>query len=152
MATWAEFAAASPDLAASGRRLLYRTEIGEALLATVRGDEPPRLHPVWVAIIGERLYAFILASAKRRDLKIDGRFAMHSHIDPSSPSEFSIRGHARLTREADVRAAVGGQWYFAVDDSYELFEFSLESAVLGVRETADEWPPQYSSWKAGVAR
>lgn len=152
MATWAEFAAECPDLAASGRRLLYRTEIGEALLATVRNDEPPRLHPIWVAIIGERLYAFILASAKRRDLETDGRFAMHSHIDPSSPSEFSVRGRARLIEETGVRVTVGGQWYFAVDDSYELFEFSLESAVLGVRASADEWPPQYSTWKAGGGR
>jgi len=149
MATWGQFAAASADAAAAGRRLLYRGEIGEALLATVRGDESPRLHPIWISIVEDRLYAFILASAKRGDLVRDGRYAMHSHIDPQSPSEFSIRGRARLVDDAEVRAAVGGQWYFEVDDTYELFEFSIEAAVLGVRDTADDWPPRYSTWSTG---
>jgi hypothetical protein len=115
MTTWAEFSAASPDVAAAGRRLLYRGETGEALLATVRGDALPRIHPIWVAIVEGRLYAFILPSVKRTDLKRDGRFALHTHIDPATPSELSIRGHARLVDVADVRSAVGGQWYFEVD-------------------------------------
>ena len=152
MATWAEFAATSEDVAAAGRRLIYRTETGEALLATVRGNEPPRIHPIWVSIVDGRLYAFILASAKRRDLEQDGRYSLHTNIDPASPSEFSIRGHARLIEAADVRAGVSGQWYFDVDDSYELFEFSVEWAVLGVRETADDWPPRYSTWRSEGTR
>ncbi len=152
MSTWAEFAAEANDVAAAGRRLIYRTDTGEAFLATVRGEEPPRIHPIWVSILDGRLYAFILTSAKRRDLERDGRYSLHAHIDPASPSEFSIRGHARLIEAADVRAGVGGQWYFEVDDSYELFEFSVESAVLGVRETAEEWPPRYSTWSSGVVR
>ena len=91
MATWAEFDAANPSLAAVGRRLLYREATGEALLATVRGDDPPRIHPIWVGIVAGRLYAFILGSAKRTDLERDGRYALHTHIDPAAPSEFSIR-------------------------------------------------------------
>jgi hypothetical protein len=34
MIAWIEFAAAVPELAAKGQRLLQRTEIGEALLAS----------------------------------------------------------------------------------------------------------------------
>jgi hypothetical protein len=41
MATWSEFDAASPELAAEGRRLIYHGEIGEVLLATVCGREQP---------------------------------------------------------------------------------------------------------------
>jgi hypothetical protein len=148
MATWAEFSAASPDLAAAGRRLIYRVETGQALLATVRGEEPPRIHPIWVAIVGERLYAFILRSAKRTDLERDGRYALHTQIDPAAPSEFSIRGRARLVHATDERADVARQWYFEADDAYELFEFDVEAAVLGVRDNEDEWPPRYTSWKA----
>lgn len=148
MVTWAEFNGASPELAASGRRLLYRGQTGEALLATVRGDAPPRIHPIWVAIVEGRLYAFIQHSAKRTDLERDGRFALHTHIDPAAPSEFSIRGHAHLVDAPEVRSATAGQWAFEVDETYDLFEFSVEFAVLGSRATADDWPPLYTLWKA----
>lgn len=148
MASWAEFEASNPTLAAAGRQLLYRTETGEALLATVRGDAPPRIHPIWVGIVGGGLYAFILKSAKRTDLELDGRFALHTHVDPAAPSEFSIRGRARLVDAPNLRTEVGGSWYFEVDDTYELFYFDIEAAILGVRDTADEWPPRYTSWTA----
>jgi hypothetical protein len=148
MASWAEFEASTPTLAAAGLRLLYRTETGEALLATVRGGEPPRIHPVWIKVVEGGLYAFILKSAKRTDLERDGRYALHTHIDPASPSEFSIRGRATLIEDAATIESVGGRWYFEVDDSYELFEFAMEAAILGVRIDADEWPPRYSSWAA----
>ena len=147
MATWGAFATDSPDLAAEGRRLFYRTDIGEVFLATVREGGPPRIHPIWISIVGDSLYAFILASAKRGDLRRDGRYAMHSHVDPAKPSEFSVRGSAKLVDDARVRADVGRQWYFEVDDTYELFEFSVDAAILGVRETADEWPPRYTTWR-----
>jgi hypothetical protein len=146
MSTWAEFAAASPDIAAEGRRLFYRGETGEALLATVRGDEPPRIHPISVAIIDDRLYAFINRSPKRRDLATDGRYALHAHQDPAVPREFTVRGRATLVDAEDVRSAVGGRWSFEPDESYDLFEFSIDSALLGMRDTPDEWPPRYTSW------
>ena len=148
MATWAEFETSNTSLAAAGRRLLYRTETGEALLATVRGDDPPRIHPIWVGVVGGRLYAFILKSAKRTDLERDGRYALHSHVDPVTPSEFSVRGRARLIDNPDARSEVGSSWYFAVDDRYELFEFDIEAAILGLRDDPDEWPPRYQSWAA----
>jgi hypothetical protein len=148
MPSWAEFEAATPTLASAGLRLLYRTETGEALLATVRGEESPRIHPIWVKVVDGGLYAFVLKSAKRVDLERDGRYALHTHIDPASPSEFSVRGRATLIETAATIQSVGGQWYFEVDDGYELFEFSIESAILGVRSDADEWPPRYSSWSA----
>jgi len=44
---WADFAAAAPELAAAGARHLDRAE-GAALLATVRAEAPPRIHPVTV--------------------------------------------------------------------------------------------------------
>ncbi len=146
--TWADFERAAPDMARAGRRLLYTTEVGEGLLATVRDDAPPRLHPIWLAIVDGHLYAFILASAKRRDLEIDGRYALHNHRDPSAPSEFSVRGQAHRVDEAEVRSGVGAGWYFQVDDSSRLFEFGIDAAVLGVRDDADEWPPRYSTWRA----
>ena len=148
MVTWAEFAAAVPELAAEGRRLLYSRGDGEALLSTVRGDGLPRIHPVNVGIIGDGLYTFILASPKRADLDRDGRFALHTHQDPAAPSEFMVRGRATHIDAGDTRDAVAAGWYFSVDETYALFELSIESALLGVRSGPEEWPPRYSSWAA----
>jgi hypothetical protein len=148
MVTWAQFATAAPEIAAEGRALIYRGEVGEALLATVRDGEPPRIHPIWVALIDDRLYSFITKSPKRRDLATDGRYALHTHQDPAVPKEFAVRGRATQVEAGDVRSAVGAQWYFEPDETYELFEFSIESALLGLRDNPDEWPPRYTSWTA----
>jgi hypothetical protein len=145
-ARWAEFAAAAPDLANAGARHLDRAE-GAALLATVRGDMSPRIHPVTVGIADGGLYVFLLDSAKRRDLVEDGRYALHAHQDMASPDEFSVRGRARRIAEGDVRDRVASGWFFEVDDTYWLFELTLETAILGER-AADEWPPRYTRWSA----
>ena len=148
---WAAFAAAAPDLAADGRILLRRGGGDEGLLATVRGDAPPRIHPVSVGIVDGRLYVFVLPSAKLTDLEEDGRFALHAHQDPAAPSEFSIRGRAVAIRDDAVRAAAADGWPFEVDETYRLFELQLEHAVIGRRPTADDWPPVYSIWAAPAA-
>lgn len=128
---------------------MYLRGDGEALLATVRGIEPPRIHPINVGIVADRLYAFIIASsAKRMDLATDGRYALHSHVDPAAPSEFMVRGRASSI-EGEVRPRVAADWYFDIDEAYELFEFSIEHAVLGVRG-AEEWPLRYTSWRAAA--
>lgn len=150
LASWADFAAAAPGLAAAGARHLDRSE-GAALLATVRGDAPPRIHPVTVGIVDGALYVFLLDSAKRKDLVEDGRYALHSHQDMAAPDEFSIRGHARLIPEGEVRARVGSGWVFEVDETYWLFELTLRSAILGERG-AEEWPPRYTRWTATTAK
>jgi hypothetical protein len=145
MATWSEFEAADSGMAADAHRLLYARGDGEALLATIRDDEPPRIHPINAGVVDGRLYAFLNRSAKRADLERDGRYALHTHQDPAKPDEFSVRGRARLIEDEAVRAAVGDTWFFTVDETYGLFEFSIASAVLG-RRGADEWPPRYSRW------
>ena len=148
MTTWAEFEAAAPDLAAEGRRLLHRGGSGRALLATVRGVEPPRIHPISVGIVGDGLYAFILRGPKRVDLERDGRFALHSYVEVSAPDEFAVRGRATLVTDAPTRSSVVGEWSFDADETYALFEFSIDGAVLGSRASDDEWPPRYKSWSA----
>jgi hypothetical protein len=148
MATWAELEAAAPDLAAAGRGLLYRDGSGRAFLATVRHESLPRIHPISVGIVDERLYAFINRSAKGLDLELDGRYALHAHLDPLVPAEFELRGRAQLVEAEAVRTAVAAGWAFEVDDSYRLFELSIESALLGLRSSPEDWPPQYTSWTA----
>jgi hypothetical protein len=145
MASWDEFKAAAPELAAAGRALLERSGHGSAMLATVRADLPPRMHPVSVGIVDGHLYTFVLASAKLRDLQQDGRYALHSHLDLEAPDEFMVRGRAREVGEPARSTAAAG-WSFEVDETYILFELDVASAILGRRPTADDWPPRYTTW------
>jgi len=148
-ASWSELAAAAPEIAAAGAAHLDRSE-GAALLATVRGDAPPRIHPVTVGIVDGGLFVFLLDSAKRRDLVEDGRYALHAHQDMSAPDEFSVRGRAELVPAGELRDRVASGWFFEVDDTYWLFELGVRSAILGER-AADEWPPRYRRWSASEA-
>ena len=110
MPAWHEFEAGAPELAQVGRRL-FADRGGEALLATVNSADAPRIHPVNIGIVDGHLYTFIIGSSpKRVDLESDGRYAIHSHIDPTAPSEFSVRGHGSLVEDVPVRSAVGSQW------------------------------------------
>jgi hypothetical protein len=150
--SWSDLEHAAPELAAEGRRLLHRDGIGQGLLATVRDDAAPRIHPIWFAIVDGRLYAFISRSTKRLDLERDGRFALHNLVDADSPSEFSVRGRALAVDDAALRSAVAADWAFEVDETYRLFELDVEAAVLGARPSPDDWPPQYASWSADAPR
>jgi hypothetical protein len=62
-----------------------------------------------------------------------------------------IRGRVRVVDGAAEREPVAASWYFETDQTWILVEFSIESAVLGERESRDEWPPRYSSWRAETA-
>jgi hypothetical protein len=146
--SWAQFAEGAPKLEAAGRRLISRSAGGTALLATVRGTGLPRINPVTVEIVDGRLLSFVIVdSAKFGDLTADGRYALHAYQDPAEPNEFQVRGRAHEVTDPAVRAAAVAGWQFEADDSYRLFQFSIEQAVLGERSSPDEWPPVYSSWR-----
>ena len=146
MVTWGEFASAAPDIATKGRELLYRTGQGQALLVTVRGDEPPRAHPISVAVVNDGLYAFVLPSPKLQDLERDGRYALHAHFEPGVPHEFLVRGRVRPVDDL-TRAVLAADWDWTVGDA-PAFEFLVEDVLLGERPSADDWPPTYSTWTA----
>ena len=148
MVTWAGFVTAAPDIAASGRALLYRTGHGEALLVTVRGDNPPQAHPISVSAVNGGLYAFILPSPKLRDLEQDGRYALHAHFDPKVPHEFLIRGRVRPV-DNTRRAILAADWDWSVGNA-PAFELLVEDVLYGERASADDWPPRYVAWPAAI--
>jgi hypothetical protein len=150
MATWAEFATEAPQIAEKGRALLYRTGDGEALLATVRGDDPPRIHPIAIRVVDDGLYAFILRSPKLTDLEQDGRYALHAYPDANVPHEFQVRGRVRVVDD-ERRAALAKDWSFDVGTA-RAFEFHIDDAVVGERESRDAWPPVYTSWSSTESR
>jgi Pyridoxamine 5'-phosphate oxidase len=153
MATWDDLAAAEPELAADGRRLLRRTGIGEGLLATIRDDLPPRINPVYAEIVDGRLLTFVQArSAKAADLADDPRYAFHTYLIPEAPDEFSVRGRARPVDDAQLLEEALAAWAFdAHGGGYRLYELDIEHAQIGRRPTADDWPPVYRSWRPEAA-
>ncbi|HET8586955.1 MAG TPA: pyridoxamine 5'-phosphate oxidase family protein [Candidatus Limnocylindria bacterium] len=149
MASWDEFERAAPDLAAKGRALLYQRGDGEGLLATIAANGTPRIHPLNVGVKDGRLLVFIQGhSAKARDLEANQHYALHAHIDADHPDEFMVRGQARLVTDPAVRAAAAGDWFFNVADTYPLYELAIDHALLGERASANDWPPQYRSWRS----
>ena len=148
MTSWNDLAAGSPAMATAGRALLERSGTGEGLLATVRGDLPPRINPVNVGIVDGRLLTFVIVgSAKAADLAADGRYALHAHQDPAVPHEFLVRGRATAVTDPHLRSAAAAGWPFEVDDGYRLYELSIDHAVFGERGDPDAWPPVYTSWR-----
>jgi hypothetical protein len=134
-------------MAQLGRALLYQRGDGEGFLTTVAANGTPRIHPLNVGVVDGRLLVFVQdRSAKARDLETNPHYALHAHQDPDKPSEFLVRGTARLVTDAGVRAAAAGQWFFTVSEDYPLYELLVDHALLGER-AADEWPPRYRSWR-----
>jgi hypothetical protein len=130
MATWAEFAAAAPDLAAWGESRFKRSRV--AFIATIAADGSPRCNPVQPVICEGRLLLFVEpTSPKVDDLRRDGRFAMHSLIDNPTGmgGEFSIKGRAKaLTDDTLRQQGIDASCYTPCDDC-TLFELSINAAL-----------------------
>ena len=106
MATWAEFEAAAPELAALGPKPPPGVSFPIAFLATVRADGAPRVHPFCPIFAGGRVFAAIPPSSpKGNDLRRDGRYVMHALPGPRD-DEFSVRGRAREIDDDESRSLV----------------------------------------------
>jgi dipeptidyl aminopeptidase/acylaminoacyl peptidase len=146
VATWREFAEREPKLADKAVELLARSGKDEVLLATVRADEPPRIHPVTVQVRDGGLFIFLHPSSKLTDLETDGRYALHTYMFPDRPDEFAARGRARPV-DGERRNELAASWPWTVRDDVCAFELLVDEALLGER-ARDEWPPRYSTWRA----
>lgn len=152
MESWDAFARAEPEMAEKGRALLYQRGDGEGMLTTVAANGTPRIHPLNVGVNDGRLLVFIQGhSAKARDLASNPHYALHAHMDAATPHEFMVRGQARLVTDAATRQVAAADWFYTVSDSYPLYELLIEHALLGERESANDWPPRYRSWRSAGA-
>jgi hypothetical protein len=131
MVTWKEFAAAEPDLAETGRSLLFQFKVGLAFLATVRRDGAPRLHPVCPVLSDGRLFVLITPlSPKRADLLQDGRYALQSFPQPKPGSdEFFIAGRALLIDDPTARADILRDAAHMADASETAFELLIDRVM-----------------------
>ena len=127
MATWAEFEAAEPEIAALGRSMLVPFKI--AYLATVRRDGAPRVHPVSPFVIAGRLFvATPPASPKARDQMRDGRYVIHA-LPGEDDAEFRIRGRCRLVTDRASKELVREQGPHFVKGDDCIFEYDIEEAA-----------------------
>lgn len=67
-----------------------------------------------MAVLEDRLVAFILRSPKATDMAEDGRFAMDAHQDPDAPHEFLVRGRVRPIDHEATRTRFADAWYLCV--------------------------------------
>jgi hypothetical protein len=130
MASWSEFVAAEPALAAAIRALLQQYGPGMGYLATVRPDGGPRVHPVSPVITAVGLYCFVVDSPKRRDLERDGRYALHSYPPEESDDEAYIAGHAVPVTDPTVVATLAGALRASPKVDWRLFELMVDTAML----------------------
>jgi len=156
MLTWSEFAAREPELAASGRSLLYQYGVGLAFLGTVRRDGGPRLHPMCPVMHGDGLYAFLVPGPKRTDLHRDPRFAMHSFPAENDENAFYVTGLAHPVPDAAVREGAASlflqerSWDAPPPgfDEQELFEFLIDRALLTTTTGHGDPAPRHRVWSA----
>ena len=159
MATWGELGRERPTLAAAGRELLYQHGVGLAFLATIRKDAGPRLHPICPLLTDEGMFAFIIPSPKRDDLRRDARFALHSFPRPDNEDAFYLTGRAGLVIHHDMRDQLGRQFVaersqFAPappSDRDLLFEFEIERCLLTKTTRHGDPNPRHEVWQAPAA-
>ena len=155
MVTWKEFAAAEPELAETGRSLLFLFKVGLAFLATVRRDGAPRLHPVCPVLSDGRLFVLITPlSPKRRDLLRDGRYALQSFPQPKAGSdEFSIAGRAVLVDDSTARAHILRDAAHMADVSETAFELWIDRVMHTRWEhvLTPQMCPVHKKWRATEA-
>jgi hypothetical protein len=156
MVTWGDLVDQRPDLAAAGHGLLYQFGVGLGMLATVRPDGAPRVHPMCPIVHGRGLYAFIVPSPKQRDLRRDGRYALHCFPPADDEDALAITGRAVVVDDAELRRALVGQFVqerahvveAVVHDDDLLVELLLEGVLLTRTTGHGDWDPQHTVWHA----
>lgn len=148
MSSWAEFAAAAPELADFGAG---RFAAGVAYLATLTAQGGPRVHPVTPIVGYGRLFLFMEpTSPKGHDLKRDGRYALHSAVPNSEGDggEFFVSGRAKTISDPDQRALAVQAARYTPRERYILFELDIDAASSTLYENGT---PIRARWKSETA-
>ena len=128
--SWKIFKEHAPELASIGVDRLHRKI---AYLAILYPDGYPSLNPVSPFIGNGMLFMFTEPrSPKIRNLRKDGRYAVHCALRRESPLvEYSISGVAREINDPAVREQVKEYADSSVvDHTYALFEFVVERVLV----------------------
>jgi hypothetical protein len=159
MATWKQFSQEAPEIAELAERRLVAT--GLMMLATLRRDGFPRISPVEPVLAGDRLVlhddklwlGMMVDSTKSRDLKRDGRCAMHTATADKQVSQGDVKlwgtasavtDHATLARFSDdIFESVGFRFEVGSFDAFDIDLLGASSV-----EVADD-VMYVKTWKPG---
>ncbi|HEX4733804.1 MAG TPA: pyridoxamine 5'-phosphate oxidase family protein [Thermoleophilaceae bacterium] len=136
MATWAEFEAEAPDLAA--RAHAYMEAHKHKTLATLRKDGSPRISGTECDITdGELQFGAMWRGVKALDLLRDPRFALHTGSDdpPGWQGDAKVAGTVR--EEVVQSEEHGGQYHLFKCDLAEVVVVGLNSERT--KMTIDSW-------------
>ena len=149
MASWAEFAAAEPELAA---RVQERFQIRKhKTLATLRRDGSPRISGIEIQFEGGQMVLGMMPdSRKLSDLRRDARLAIHSPTDdPPAERPAAWRGEAKISGQAtfvDSPSSSGGGTGSAPSVHIDI----AEVVFTQLNEQGDRLVVE--SWHPGVGR
>jgi hypothetical protein len=139
VASWADFEAQAPELAARARELLDAHK--HKTLATLRKDGSPRISGTECEIVdGELQFGSMWRGVKALDLLRDPRFALHSASEdpPEWPGDAKLAG--TVTETVVESEAHGGQ--------YHLFRCDISEVVV-VGLTPDRKKLAVDAWHSG---
>lgn len=145
-----------PELARAGRALTYQFGVGLAFLATIRVDGGPRVHPMCPLITEDGLFALLVPSPKRDDLRRDGRYAMHSFPADDNEDAFYLTGAAWGVEDRGVERDLRAQFLAerrmeappAGFADHEPFEFGIERCLHTVTTGHGDPSPRHEVWRA----
>lgn len=140
MTTWAEFAAAEPELAERVRALFAQRK--HATMATLRKDGSPRISGTEVDFT-EGLHIGSMPNAlKARDLQRDPRYALHCPtVDAEEENQTAWLGDAKIAGVAVEEESEGSH----------KFRMDITEVVL-TKLTAEGDQLQIESWHPGRGR
>jgi hypothetical protein len=129
MASWSDFEAQAPGLAAFGAERLMAAA---AYLATLRRNRTPRVHPVAPIVGGGRLFVFMEpTSPKTHDLSQRQWYALHNGVPDTfgTGGEFFVSGQGSLVEEdPQLRTIASEAAMYQPEDRYVLFELLIKEA------------------------
>jgi Pyridoxamine 5'-phosphate oxidase len=160
MLSWRELSSQEPVLAEACRALLYQYGVGLAFLATVRPDGGPRVHPMCPVIDDRGLFAFLIPSPKRDDLRRDPRYAMHSFPCEDNEDAIYLTGTAFSAQDHALRDEIGERFSRERDqtgpppgfEEHELFEFKIDRCLHTVSTGHGDPSPTHHVWRSAPVR
>jgi hypothetical protein len=125
---WREFAAARPEMAEAGRRLIYQDRAPLGFIATLRPGGSPRLTPMCPLLAAGGLWLFTVGgSTKHRDLERDPRYTVHAFI-AAEDEEFCVAGRALLVPDRETWRLVAAESPNFGGEDEVLFELLIGEA------------------------
>ena len=129
-------------------------DLKQRMLATVRPDGGPRVHPLCPIVLDGDLYVRVEEGPKQRDLLRDGRYALHCFPPAANEDAFYCTGTA--TPVEDPTAVDAAFWAErdvsgppeGVHDGSRTFVLDVETVLLTRTTGHGDWHPQHTVWHA----